>query len=117
MAVLEGIEKQIPYTTNKDKNHKQISYQTQSYTVIVDDNGLTLDDKLKQIDGTTLIGTLMAGQTEIIFEDDAITTDKTYDYYTDVYGISALNIDVINGKITMEFPIKKTDIKIKVVIK
>ena len=117
MSIVEGIEKYIPYITTKDKKHQQVSYQTQSNTVIVNDDGLTLDDKLKQIDGITLIGTLIAGQTEIVFEDEAITTDKTFDYYTDVYGISALAIDVINGKITMEFPIKKIDIKIKVVIR
>lgn len=117
MSIAEGIEKYIPYVTTKDKKHQQVSYQTQSNTVIVNDDGLTLDDKLKQIDGITLIGTLIAGQTEIVFEDECITTDKTFDYYTDVYGISALNIDVINGKITMEFPIKKIDIKIKVVIR
>lgn len=124
MSIVEGIEKYIPYITTKDKKHQQVSYQTQSNTVIVNDDGLTLDDKLKtlddklkQIDGITLIATLIAGQTEIVFEDEAITTDKTFDYYTDVYGISALAIDVINGKITMEFPIKKIDIKIKVVIR
>lgn len=116
MAVIEDITKIEPYLTDENGDHQKISYQTQ-FNTVVNSDGTTLDDKLKQIDGTTLIGTLMAGQTEIIFEDDAITTDKTYDYYTDVYGISALNIDVINGKITMEFPIKKTDIKIKVVIK
>lgn len=117
MSIVEGIEKYIPYITTKDKKHQQVSYQTQSNTVIVNDDGLTLDDKLKQIDGITLIGTLIAGQTEIVFEDEAITTDSTIDYYVDIYGISAKDVSVENGKLTMIFKVLENNLKVKVVVK
>ena len=145
MSIVEGIEKYIPYITTKDKKHQQVSYQTQSNTVIMNDGGLTLDENMVQINnditsidnditsinndiktistditaikGIVIVGVLEAGQTELIFENKAITTNSTFDYYTDLYGISAKDVSVENGKLTMTFKVLENNLNVKVVIR
>ena len=73
--------------------------------------------KADALEGTTLTGTLGAGETCITLTDDSINEDSTIDIYTSVYGVSPKAIEVANGNITMTFKAQSEDIGVKVVVK
>lgn len=70
-----------------------------------------------QVAGTLLLTKLYASQTTVTITDEAITTDSTFDIYTDKYGVNPKNVTVDTGSITLEFKPQETDVNIKVVVK
>ena len=68
-------------------------------------------------EGTTIIGTLSAGQTSLALSNSAITTDSTIDYYVNRFGVSATNIVVTTGKITMTFKAQSSALNVKVIVR
>lgn len=81
-------------------------------------DGLTnLNNTVTDLQGTTLTGTLAAGDTQLVLNDENITTDSTVEIYTDVYGVSPKNVTVQDGQITLEFKAQETNVNVKVVIK
>ena len=68
-------------------------------------------------EGTTIIGTLSAGQTSLVLSNSAITTDSTIDYYVDRFGVSATNVVVTSGKITMTFKAQSSALNVKVIVR
>lgn len=61
-----------------------------------------------------VIGTLTAGQTSITLSDASITTDSTFDFYTDTYGVNPTAISVSTGSITLTFESQSTSVGVKV---
>lgn len=61
-----------------------------------------------------LIGTLTAGQTSITLSDSIITTDSTFDFYTDTFGANPTNVVATNGSITLTFEAQQSDVGVKV---
>lgn len=61
-----------------------------------------------------VIGTLTAGQTSITLSDASITTDSTFDFYTDTYGINPTTVSVSTGSITLTFESQSTNVGVKV---
>ena len=68
-------------------------------------------------EGTTIIGTLSAGQTSLVLSNSAITTDSTIDYYVNRFGVSATNVVVTSGKITMTFKAQSSALNVKVIVR
>ena len=68
-------------------------------------------------EGTTIIGTLSAGQTSLVLSNSAITTDSTIDYYVNRFGVSATNIVVTSGQITMTFKAQSSALNVKVIVR
>lgn len=64
--------------------------------------------------GLNLVGTLNAGETELVLTNSGISESSTIDIYTNVYGISPENVVVENGKITLMFSKRDSDLKVKV---
>lgn len=62
----------------------------------------------------SVIGTLAAGATSIVLENEAITTSSTIDIYTDVYGVNPTNASVEAGSITLTFEAQGSDLGVKV---
>lgn len=71
--------------------------------------------------GVVLTDTLDAGDTSIVFTDNAIVSTSIIDWYIDddFYGVVPTNISVdpVNHSITFTFEAQEDDIPIKVVIK
>lgn len=63
---------------------------------------------------TDLTDTLTAGETELVFTNNSITTDSTIDVYTDTYGINPTNVVVATGTITLTFEAQSADLGVKV---
>lgn len=63
---------------------------------------------------TDLTGTLTANSTTCIINSSAIKTDSIIDIYTDVFGLSPENVEVISGKITITFKAQSNDVSVKV---
>lgn len=64
-----------------------------------------------------LIGTLYANTTTVTFTNDAITTDKLYDFYAwDKPNVKPTDAEVNNHTLTLTYPAQATDTQIKVVI-
>lgn len=61
-----------------------------------------------------LTGTLTAGQTSITLSDSIITTDSTFDFYTDTFGANPTNVVATNGSITLTFEAQQSDVGVKV---
>lgn len=74
-------------------------------------------DEAKAAQGTEFIATLIAGQTELIFENSEITTDSTIDFYTNIYSVNPKTVEVTSGKITMTFKAQTNNLGVKVVVK
>lgn len=66
---------------------------------------------------TVATGTLVAGSTSLTIQDAAITTSSTIDFYTDVYGVTPLDMTVTIGQIVFTFVAQSTNVGVKVVIK
>ena len=59
-------------------------------------------------------GTLTAGSTSLTLSDASITSNSTYDIYTNVYGVNPTDVTLENGSITMTFEAQQSDIGVKV---
>lgn len=65
-------------------------------------------------DYTEIIGTLDAGDTELILQNAAITTTATYDFFTDTFGVSPTEVEVETGQLTLTFDEQEADVSVKV---
>lgn len=79
-----------------------------------DNNGVIAT---KTVQPVTITKTLTAGDTELVFEDESISTESTIDPYTSKYTVVATDIVVEVGKITLTFEAQDDDVDVKVVIK
>ena len=59
---------------------------------------------------------LTAGQTSITLTDVLISSDSTFDFYTDIYGVAPKTVSVSTGSITLTFDAQASDMMVKVVI-
>lgn len=66
---------------------------------------------------TVLTGTLSAGSTTLTFNNAAIKTTSLLDPYTDVYGVSPTDIQVINGQAVLTFDPQQSAINVKLLIR
>ena len=66
---------------------------------------------------TTLVATLAAGATSLVFEDDSITADSLVDGYSDPYGVTPTNATGTVGNITLTFDPQETATKITLLIR
>lgn len=64
--------------------------------------------------GTVLTGTLNAGSTTITFNNAAIETTSTFDFYTDIFGVNPTAVSVSAGSITLTFEAQASDLGVKV---
>lgn len=74
-------------------------------------------DKVEDVQGVTLTGTLTAGETSLELSDESITLNSTIDPYTSDYKVVATDIRVEVGKITLTFDAQSENVDVKVVIK
>lgn len=58
-------------------------------------------------------GTLAAGQTQIVLSNAGITTNKTVEIFTDVYGVNPTNVVVASGSVTVTFEAQQSDLGVK----
>lgn len=108
-----------------DNYNMKLPDGTDSYSVehmngntnIIDEEMKRLSDGLGNLAGTTVTGTLAIGETSLTLTDDAITTDSTLDFYTDVFGVGPKAVTVSNGSMTLTFKAQTELVTVKVVIK
>ena len=67
--------------------------------------------------GTELTATLTAGQTSVTFNNVAILTTSTFDFYTDTWGVNPTAVTVSTGTLVLTFEAQASDVSVKVVIK
>ena len=79
-----------------------------------DGEHFSLKDTIASIKPTELISTLIAGQTTLTLQNVAITTTATYDFFTDVFGVSPTDIQVTNGEMVLTFEAQQSDVSVKV---
>lgn len=103
--------------TNLEENALLINERLDTKFQEIDTNLSNLNNGVTTLKGTTLTGTLSAGNTQLVISNASIKTDSTIDIYTNVYGVSPKSVVVTNGQITLEFKAQETDINVKVVIK
>lgn len=60
--------------------------------------------------GTNLTGILTAGSTSLVLQDESITTNSLYDFYSSVYGVSPTDVVVETGQLTMTFEAQQTNV-------
>ncbi len=79
-------------------------------------DGKTCAEYIAKAMGTTLTGTLTAGETMIAFSDEKITDESMIDIYTDTYGVepSEIQYEEITNTLVLTFDAQKTDVKVKV---
>lgn len=68
------------------------------------------------ISGFALEGTIEAGNTEIIFEDERILATSTGIWCTSVFGVNPTDVDISAGSITLTFDERDSDLGVRVVI-
>lgn len=61
-----------------------------------------------------LQGTLTAGQTSITFTDKVITSSRSIDYFTSIYGVIPTSITVSTGNVVLTFKAQASDMEVKV---
>lgn len=66
---------------------------------------------------TTLVATLAAGATSLVFTDDSIKADSLVDGYSDPYGVTPTNATGEVGRITLTFDPQETATKITLLIR
>lgn len=71
---------------------------------------------INEVAGTTLSGTLLAGNTSITLSDASITASSMIDVYTDT-GTGYESITASTGSVTITFEAQASDMGVKVVIK
>lgn len=59
-------------------------------------------------------GTLSAGASSVILSDPAISTTGTFDFYTEIYGLSPSSVSVSAGAITLYFEPQASNVGVKV---
>lgn len=71
--------------------------------------------QISELVGSTLTGTLSAGETTISFTDPVITQESMIDIYTDVYGVNPTMVDYAqeNATLTLTFDAQKMDLGVK----
>ena len=77
----------------------------------------SLKDAIQAASGgnyTELTGTLIAGQTTLTIQNNAITTTATYDFFTDAFGVSPTDVEVTTGQIVLTFEEQESDMSVKV---
>ena len=63
---------------------------------------------------TDVTGTLTAGNTSVTLSDASITSNSTFDIYTDTFGVNPTGITVATGSITLTFKSQASDVNVKV---
>lgn len=63
---------------------------------------------------TDLTGTLVAGQTSLTIQHSIITTDKTIEIFTDIFGVNPTNVVVTTGQIVLTFSAQANDVGVMV---
>lgn len=114
-AVLESLQNDVNSKMDKT-NPTGTGDLTMSGDVKINGN-VSLTSKVSQYDaaiGKVLTGTLTAGQTSVEIEDDSITTGKTLEIYTDVYGLEPTNVAVSTGSVTLTFAAQGVNVTVKV---
>lgn len=61
-----------------------------------------------------VIGTLEAGETEIVLTSSKIKTTSAVFPWTDKFGVAPTNMVVANGSVTLTFPVQSTDLGVMV---
>lgn len=83
----------------------------------------TVVGAIQEIYGEVFIGTLTTGSTSITFQDThagttadphTITSDATFDFYTDTFGVNPTNVTVSTGQIVLTFEEQESDLGVKV---
>lgn len=72
------------------------------------------DIVIKRLLYKDLTATLSANATSLTITDSAITTDATYDIFTDTYGVNPTAVSVSNGSMTLTFTARGSATKVKV---
>jgi hypothetical protein len=89
----------------------------------VDDDLTSLEDDIddlqtgKENAPKTLVATLAAGATSLVFTDDSIKADSLVDGYSDPYGVTPTNATGTVGSITLTFDPQETATKITLLIR
>ena len=63
---------------------------------------------------TDVTGTLTAGSTSITLSDASIDSTKTFDFYTDTFGVNPTAVSVASGSITLTFEAQQSAVEVKV---
>ena len=63
---------------------------------------------------TELSSTLTAGQTGLTFNNVAITTASTFDFFTSIYGVSPETVSVSAGELDLTFEAQASNMDVKV---
>lgn len=63
---------------------------------------------------TDVVGTLEAGDTEIVLTSSKIKTTSAVFPWTDKFGVAPTNMVVANGSVTLTFPVQSTDLGVMV---
>lgn len=89
----------------------------------VDDDLTSLEDDIEDLQTgkedapKTLVATLAAGATSLVFTDDSIKADSLVDGYSDPYGVTPTNATGTDGSITLTFDPQETATKITLLIR
>lgn len=75
---------------------------------------LKVDSTTYSIQGFEITGTLIAGQTTLIFNNAKITTSSTFNVFTDPYGAILNDITATNGKLILSFEEQQSNVAVKV---
>ena len=62
----------------------------------------------------SLSGTLIAGQTSITFTNSAITTNSTFEFFTDKFGVVPTGATVSSSSIVLTFTAQSSNVGVKV---
>ena len=72
---------------------------------------------LKEALGTTLTGTLAAGETTLTFTDDAVTDESMIDVYTDPYCTGLSAVEQSENVLTLTFDAQEADMRVRVEVR
>lgn len=117
-ALSEKADKSDIPTVDVDKEYvdEQIALQNIKLNAVKSD----VEDHEERIEAlenkTVLVGSLPSGSTEVVFEDPAITSDSTLDFYTDKFGVNPTDVIIETGKVTLIFDSQGENHGVKVVI-
>ena len=75
---------------------------------------LKVDSTTYSVQGFEITGTLIAGQTTLIFNNAKITTLSTFNVFTDPYGAILNDIIATNGKLILSFEEQQSNVAVKV---
>lgn len=75
---------------------------------------LKVESTTYSVQGFEITGTLIAGQTTLIFNNAKITTSSTFNVFTDPYGAILNDIIATNGKLILSFEEQQSNVAVKV---